>query len=369
MTTGAYMTDTPALLPVTSLSHLVTARVVNPDGEVVWLDVEDARSTWDATRTPRVTADLTVRLPTDQALLDRLDPRLGSRLILSAGYRRPDGLEDVQQIADLALRSRYVDRPSDTLRITAASDEVLLVDGAAAASVTVAETNVIDAIKFVVGQVFIPTWNVTATNAGGTVNEYTLDADRAALVNDYRDRIGAVLYADESRVWNIADQPTIAATPDHTMTTGEGGTIVASNAGLDRDLTGADGWYNRVYLFYRWRDAAGTEQRVQVSRSVTTGPYAVTNNLRTLRLERNVATTAAQAGAVAAAIVARSVTRGRTFNVTGVAAYWLRPDMTVAVRLPLGALENHLVASVTFDHRAGTMGVSTRLPDNAGTIA
>lgn len=367
--TGLYQADTPALLTRT-LTHRVTALLATAAGDVLPLDLEAARTTFDGSRTPRVTARLTCRLPTDQSLLDRIDPRTATRVVLSAGYARPDGLDDVQPIADLALRSRYADRPSDTLEVALAGDEALFADGGPAAGITVNQSSLVNAIRFCVEDVLGPqTWNVTASSAGAAINEYTADTDRVDLVNDYRDRIGADVYVDEARVWNIANAPALAATPNHTMTVGAAGTITASNAGLDRELDGPDGWYNRVYLLYRWRDAGGVEQTVATSRSVTTGPYSVTGNLRTLRVERKVATTLAQAGTVAANMVARTVTRGRTFTVTGVAAYWLRPGMTVAVQLPIGGLELHLVTAVTFDHFAGLMTVTTRLPDNAGTIA
>ena len=49
MTTGAYMADTPDLLTRT-LTHLVEARLVMPDGEALPLDVQDARTTFDDTR-------------------------------------------------------------------------------------------------------------------------------------------------------------------------------------------------------------------------------------------------------------------------------------------------------------------------------
>jgi hypothetical protein len=333
-------------------------------------DLSQFRLWYAQAGTPRVRATLTCRLPTDQALLDRIDPRTGARVFLYAGYARPDGLEDVQQLGNLALRSRYADRPSDGLAVTATSDEALLADAGPAGGLNVNQSSTVNAIKWVVEDGLGPqTWNVTAAAAGGAVVEYTADCDRVDVVNDYRDRIAAEVYVDENRVWTIADVPSIAATPHHTMTVGPTGTITESNAGLDRDLTGADGWYNRVYLVYRWRDNAGVEQTVTTSRSVTSGPYSVTGNLRTLRLERRVATTLAQAGTAAANLVARTVTRGRTFTVSGVAAYWLRPGHTIAVQLPIGALELHLVQSVTFDHRTGRMSVTTRLPDNAGTIA
>jgi hypothetical protein len=371
--TAVYLADTPALLSRT-MTHLVTARVVGSDGESIPLELEQARSSFDGTRTPRVTAEFVCRLPTDQSLLERLDPRTPARLLLSAGYRRPDGLDDVQQIANLSLRNRYASRAagSNVLRIRATSDEALLADAAPAAGLTVSSSSTTQAIRDVVdGALAGLTWNVTATTAGPAVAEQLLDADRVAVVNDYRDRIGADVYADEDRIWNITDAPALLAgtAAHHTMTVGPAGTITDTEAGLDRDLSGADGWYNRVYLYYRWRDLAGAEQRIQVSRSVTTGAYAVTNNLRCLRLERNVATNVTAAGNVAAALVARTVTRGRTFTVSGVAAYWLRPGNTVALQLPLGGLERHLVDSVDFDHVAGRMTLKTRVPDNSGTIA
>lgn len=361
--TEPYMPDMADLITRT-ISHVARAAVVMPDGERFDLDLEGGRVGWDETRAPRVNASLTCRVPTDQALLDRIDPRTGARVEITAGYVRPGGIEDAHVIADLGLRSRRVSRPDDLLTIEAASDEALMIDNAPSVSLTVNQPTTWEAVRQVIFSVLSPAVTSTVSTPGPAVNQTTKDADKWTVLNDLRDRIEAQVYDDGLRQWWIVDQPVIGE-PKHYLAVGQNGTIVTSDAGMDRD----SGWYNRVYLRYQWRDGAGAEQLVTAVRSITSGPYSTASgNVRTFRDEREVATTQTEANNAAAALVKRTVTRGRSFGLSAVSAYWLRPGHTVNVKLPLGDDENHLVQSVDFDLKTGLMNVSTRLPDNTGTV-
>lgn len=359
--TAPWSTDTHDLL-TRSMSHIARARVVLPTGEVFPLDLEDGDVTFDETRAPRAQTTLSCKVPTDQALLDRLDPRTGGRLVIDAGYRRPDQTEDVQRLVDLGLRSRKVSRPADTMAMVGMSDEALLVDGAGTIGGTITNATTTGAITAVINQRLTTTPTV-AGSAGPAVSAVLFE-DRWDVINDLADRIGAQVYDDGLRNWVIAPAPTLSA-PALSMTTGPGGTVLASSTGLDRD----DGFANQVWLRYEWLNGT-TTNRVNSVRRITTGPYAaVLGNYKTLRVERAVATTQTEADAAAAALVARTVTRGRSFEIDAVSAYWLRPGMTVTVKLPIGDAEDHLVTAVSFDLRAGTMRVTTRLPDGSYTIA
>ena len=129
-------------------------------------------------------------------------------------------------------------------------------------------------------------------------------------------------------------------------------------------------WANQVILRYKWTDAGGADHRIIGSRRVTSGPYAaVAPNIRAYLEDRDTPTTQAEADAAAAALVARTVTRGRALRIATIAAYWVRPGDTVGpITLPTGDPETHLVAAVAFNLRTGLMNLATRLPDNTGTI-
>lgn len=360
-----YSIDTPDLLTRT-LTHVARATVVLPSGERFPVDVRGGTLSWDDTRSPRVEASIECRVPTDQELLNRLDPRTGARLEVEAGYRRPDRLEDAHLIADLGLRARTVRRPEDTMTLTALSDEAIIIDDAPSSAGTITGSSTVLAIREMV-RLFFPGESLTLTGlstlTGPSINQSPM-GDKWEAIADLSDRVGAQTFDDGLRNWNLA-VPATVTDPAAELYVGQAGTVIDSETGLDRD----DGFYNRVFLRYEWRDSGGTEYVVKATRSITSGIYAATvGNVRTLELRREIPTTQTEANAAAAALVARTVTRGRSFAVRAVSAYWLRPGMTVETKLPIGDAEQHVVSRVEFDLRAGDMRVTTRLPDNTGSI-
>jgi hypothetical protein len=248
------------------------------------------------------------------------------------------------------------------MELTAQSDESLMIDASPRIGGAYSRTSTVLAITAQLTDVF-PGLSPTVTAAAGPAVSQGPYTDRWDLVNDLADQIEAQVYDDGTRQWWIAATPVIG-TPALELKVGAGGTIIRSRSGLDRDT-----WFNQVFALYRWRDTSDVEHTITSVRSVTSGVYAaVVGNTKSLRVEREIATTQAQADAAASAMVKRLVTRGRTFTVTAIAAYWLRPGMTINVTLPLGDTEQHLVQAVEFDPIAGLMDVTTRLPDNTGTI-
>lgn len=363
-TPAPWMSDTPGLLTKT-LSHTAAARVLTAAGDTVELDLVDGRVSFDETQSPRVQASLTARVPTDVATLGRIDPRAGTRLVIDAGYSRPDGLGDTHTLADLCLRTRDVTRPDNRLALTGHSDESLLIDGSVAFGGTIDTGTTLDAIAVVVRQVFPGlAFDYSAlSNAGPAVTQSQVDTDRWDTVADLADRIEAQVYDDGLRRWHVVDVPTLG-TVALTVKDGQGGTLVDSAAGLARD-----GWANYVALRYVWTDDANVRHRVTTTRKVTSGAYAATTgNLRMFLDDRDTPTTQAQADAAATSLVKRMVSRGRSLRITTPSAYWIRPGDTITAQLPTGDPETCLVASVEFDLRTGLMDITTRLPDNTGTI-
>lgn len=332
---------------------------------VVPLDVEAVTVGWDETRAPRVAASLTCRIPTNQGTLDLLDPRTGIRVEITAGYRRPDGTVDAQLLADLVLRDRVVTRPDNRMTLRAASDESLLIDNASTPTGIVGANTTANAISAVISQA-LPAQPPTITATAGAAVSGVIFTDRWDAVDDLADRVSAQVYDNGLRAWFIAPMPVLTtAAPALVLAVGSGGTVIASDTGLTRD----EDFANAVVLVYNWRDAADVEKVIRSRARVATGPYAsVGGNVKTLVLDREVATTQAEANTAATSLVKRTVTRGRSFGLDTVAAYWLRPGHTVEVTLPLGPAESHLVTAVEFDPVAGSMHVTTRLPDGDYTI-
>lgn len=356
-----YADDSGDLLTRT-LTHLIRGSMVMPDGETVPLNIEGGTVSFDEARSPRVEANLTCTVPTDAALLTRMDPRTGARVVIDAGYRRPDGSSDIHPLVDLGLRKRPVSRPADTMAILARSDEALVIDASPGpwqavtrASTTLAITALLTAV--------LPGVTPTVTAAAGPAIAQGPYDDHWDLILDFADRIDARVYDNGLRQWFVEATPTVGNVA-HELAVGAGGTIEESEADLDREE-----WFNKVFLRYRWRDASDVDHTITSSRRITTGAFAATApNVKTLFLERDNQATQAEADASAAALVKRTVTRGRGLTLSAVSAYWLRPGTTVLITLPTGQPEKHLVSAVTFDVKTGRMAVTTRVPDNTGTI-
>lgn len=367
--TDPFAVDSPDLI-TRSISHVAAARIVMPDGETIMLDLKPGSAlTWDETTAPRVQATLVCRVPSDPALLTRMDPRTGARIEIDAGYVRPGGVRDVQTIADLVLRRRPLARPDDTMSLVARSDESLVIDMGPVNAQVISGASTTATIVAILQQCFAGLAPTISSPVGPAVANERFD-DRWDFIMDLADRIGARVYDDGLRNWFIAPAP-VASTPSHTLAVGSSGTVVSYDESLSRDGDGepSQEWGNAVYLVHEWVDATNVPRRIAAYRRVQSGPYAsVAGNIKIVKVERGSSISQANANAAADAIVARAVTRGRSFTATAIAAYWLRPGHTITAALPATDPETHLVQSVRFDLAAGLMDVTTRLPDNAGTI-
>lgn len=369
--TGPYAQIVEDLVRGPHTQH-VTARVVTPAGTIT-LDVDAAQTAlvaWDETRAPRVTARLAVPAPADLADLGALDPRLGARLQIDAGYTLPDGTLDVHPLVDLGVRTARVDRPGDLLLLEAQSDEALILDEHHGSTGPITVDNAAGKAAALADLVtwFLRNNNPTPTilNAFAADTAYTNDQLGRApwdAIDTLADTLDADVYDDGLRTWHITPRPVAAATTAHTLVPGQAGTLIETSKATSRGGTGPDGWYNAVDLIFRHRNAAGAETVVRGSATIGTGPFATTGaaGVRRYVEERDQVVTGAEAAAAAAAIVRRTVTRGSTLTVSAVAAYWLRAGHTVAVALPGDTgTTDHLVAGVEFDLAAGRMTLTTR---------
>lgn len=318
---------------------------------------------WDETRAPRVQLTLDVAAVTPE-LDQALDPRNGVRIHVHAGYIVKGQLLQQVLIADLGLRTRSTQDPSDVLTLNASSDEALVIDNSPSSIFsTTAGTSPRGHIRdFIVASV--PTAEYVLTAPSTTTFAYSAGqmGDKWAMIEDLADGIGDVdVYDDGLRCWFIELRPTLAADPVLELTDGVGGTVIERASQLGRDE-----WYNRVVLVYRWK-AAGVDQEIQSVRSITSGPAAaVAGNVKAYWEERTQPTTQARADLAAASLVKRMSSRGRTLSVRAVAVPWLRPGMTVRLTVGTGQAR-HLVSSVSFDG-SGWMQFTTRYPDSSDTI-
>jgi hypothetical protein len=359
MTAAPYLEDTPAVLAAPH-DHIVRATLSHPSFGVLPLSLPQDSSvlvTFDEARAPRVEASLSVPLVEG---LEAVDARAGVRLEVEAGYRRPDGTEDVQPLCDLGVRRTPRNHAAGLLEVATLSDEALVIDASPAVAEKVTATSPAVAVLDLLGKALSPTPYVEH-NLSSLSGAVTIDPveDRWSALVDLCDRYGAQVYDDGTRTWHALPAPTVAGEPVHTLAVGEGGTVLDPVEDVDRDA-----WSNYVLLRYRWRTAAGADAQVVATAYVAAGDYAITgpSGRRIFRDDREVSTTQAQANAAAREVLLRQLSRAETLRIRAIAAYWLRPGHTVDVVLPGKRTQRVLVSRVTFDPVQGLMDVVTRKP-------
>lgn len=333
----------------------------------VRLDVEAGTVEFSEERAPHVQAQVTLRVPPTQAVLDSLDPRLGVELQIDAGYVYPGGVRDVHRLATLRLWERTTTRPGNLVTLSARSGEARLIEWmplGASTSFTAAH-DAGASIAALIG------W---ALPGATVVNElppapFVTGADTLAIgtgdnlmsaLFDIADRAGnGWVYEDGNGTWRIGRRPEVAGQSAAILKVGVNGTLTASDASLS-----LDDWYNAVLVEHSWYDTE--PHTVHGWAEVTSGPLSVAAvGRRALKVVRDYTGSTATARVSAAALVQRTVSRGRGLRIqVGAAPYWVRPGSTVTVQLPTGSQERHLVTSIQFDLRAsGTANIATRLPE------
>ena len=351
-----------------SLEHRQLVTVQPVDQDPFSLDVEDLEISFSEDWAPHVEVSLSAAMPQDQAQLDALDPRAGCRLLVSAGYVYPDRTPDIHQLADVALDTREVTRPDNQLKLTAVSAEVQLQDYRSFWNPRVIPaTGLPAAIRAVLAFGLQPkTAKVNATVAEnyGAAHLAGIEAPLGTtywdVAEDAAARTDAWVYCDGANTWQVTTKPQLAGKPAHALTVGQGGTLISTNTTLSRQ-----DWANAVILTYDWTDANNVRRTVYGRALASSGAYATSAvGFRTHQENREIPVTQAQANRAAEGVLRNLISRGRGYTLDAVAAYWLRPGMTVSVQLPTGEPELHLVRSVRFRPGTGTMTLTTRQPQN-----
>jgi hypothetical protein len=349
----------------------LVANVAGPDD--LTLDVLDYDLDFDETRSPRVQATFDVAPPTTQAQLDLLDPRTLVVLSFYAAYRLASGVFDEQLVARLYLRTRTLRREQDTTRLTlgATSMEALMIDGLAPnptsdGTATFSASSLTAAVRQYVTDCFTGTPLAGTTTDGldftGPVSVPLAPHPWDALA-DICDQFDAVIYEQGDGVFKVRQRKvTVDSAAVLDLSIGSNGTLSSSESGVTRD-----DFANWVSVFYAWTNGAGARQSAGGYARVTSGPFDVSQAAYKYVTEtREMYGTTAQANRAAAVILRRLLARSRSYTVEGVPAWWVRPEATVTLQLPLGSQERHLVSRVGF--RPGVMTIETRLPDTASVI-
>lgn len=290
--------------------------------------------------------------------LVQLDPREALTVQLDAGYVHPDGLADVHTVFTGQLEERRLRNPEGVVDVRASSAELFAHENEWLGADTFKTfTGVNEAVNYFAGY---------ATNTAVTVashlppNHSPADVTGIPLetgdnlwqvLDDIATKANVRLFVDVDGTWTIAPKAAVAGVTSAFLTTGNGGIVEKSQDYLSRDDYAA-----AAAVTYKWRDAGGVDRTVR-------GTYG-TSGKKSLTVERKWAATQTQANAAAQSIVKMMSTRGNGYSLEAVAAYWLRPGMTVQVTLANGTEARQIVKSITFNLLAGTMRVETREPSN-----
>lgn len=354
-----------------SIIHAAAVDVYPPAGSPFQVDPSDLTVEFDESWSPRGRATFTCKVPADPAQRLALDGRRAARVKVSLGYIDETGVPELHLAGDLVLQAAVPSYPGEELVVDAVTDEILAqediyraVDG------TPPVTGVKEFLTWTIQKAVAPYVPVITTTLASAWNA-ALVADVAkdgagywSMIEEVALRAGLYVYVRDSREWVIAPRSAIAA-PTGLLRTGPRGTILALSEPVDRRT-----WHNSVYLRYTWRDGAGADQVRTASRTATSGPYAAaTVGRKTFRRDINIQATQAQADAAAAELLKAVLGRGTSITLEAVAAYWLRPGMTITVRFPDGTTREVIAARVSFRPYQGLMTITTKTIADITTTA
>lgn len=354
------------------LRHHATVTAVPRTGPEIELAPDDSLAvTFAEDWSPYAQATVTAALPGLD--LDRLDPRAGCRLRIRAGYVYQNGQEDVHPLADLGLRTRDVSLPANTLTLTAASAEALAQDYRFTWNPSLNRDGVNEVTHSLLSAVFggggyqlFSDFPARTEASGLTDFDANISDGLWMALDDVAGRTGKRIWCDEAGAWRIGPRVTAAGRAVLELIDGDAGTLVDANDSLTREE-----WFNSVLLRYRWTEELPEGDKVYTRygrAAVTSGPLSVAAAGRKAYVEQIEGRRIGEATAnkIAGAKLANLATRGKSYRVQAIAAYWLRPGMTVSIQLPGRAADLHLVQSVRFQPFTGLMELVTRNPGSAG---
>lgn len=357
-----------------SIRHHYSATAYPKVGPPFELDVEDCSITFDSAWSPYIQGDLTAKIVDDQEMLDSLDPRTGCRIHVYMGYVYDGFVKDVNLVADLHIRTTTIDRPSNTIKFTLASDEGLAEDYKRMAWAAQAPlTGINEFVKFLADKAMIPTPATVvsdvpalygATELAGMIQD--VGQDSLSMIQDAAERLNLWIYADGDRTWRIRKKSEYTGATSLKLLTGAGGTILDAATVLTRGEGGGRGFHNAVSLKYMWKDGAGADHVIFGNAVVSSGTYATASvGYNTFYAERKYPIASSTLANAAASNALKSlVGRGHQMSLKAHAAYWLRPGATVTVQLPAGDQQRFLVRQVTFSPKDGTMRLALNQPIN-----
>lgn len=346
-----------------SVQHVARAVAYPLGGEPVSLPLTALEVTFDDSWAPHIQARFELAAKDAEALQAVLDPRYRCRVELSAGYVYGGGLEDVHELARLHLRG-----VGAGLRVEADSDESLALDRKhVPADGWPVRTGINELVQWAASLALYPEEAQVVSEfppgyAANMLTELEIEqgADYWGIVADAANRCGVWVHVGTDGRWYIKPRPQLSGQAAAKLSAGAGGTLTDyPRLRLDRDQ-----FNNSVCLSYSWQDDARNEYTVHGTAAALGGGRVSGDRIGwlTYHEERRGPITQTQADAAAQTVLSYRLTRGNGYELKGIAAYWLRPGMTVTVQPRTGDQARHIVQAVKFDPIAGLMTVQTRIP-------
>jgi hypothetical protein len=304
----------------------------------------------------------------DAATLAAMDPRQSPILEVKAGYIYPGAGEDVHTLATTHLTERRVIQPGDGLELQADSAELLAQDvlwlEATQTRSYVGLGEAITALLAYVAPGMTLDHDLGAYYRPDLTSAVVLEQGQPVWDVLYHLALtaGLWLYVQDDGSWRLTTKATQAATTSVYLGSTGPGSIVTK---LD-DVLSRNGYYTAAMVRYQWKNTSGVDQEIVGTWAPTAAAGWKGSGQKTLLIERKGAISQFNADQAARLTVKNMSTRGASYQVDAVAAYWLRPGMTVQITLANGTVERHICKQVVFHLGSGSMTVTTREPSNLG---
>lgn len=321
------------------------------------LKVESATVVKDASRYPRITANVSVA-DTSPSTAQLCTP-FGNRLRFYAGIRYPDNTKEEVLVADLDIVSSRFNRPAGTLDMECADPSQRIAEDLIVAPYNAANFGYVQsAIQLLLTRT---NWHNRQEAIDSTGTPVALPADWAASgdpwdsIEQLADSIGAECFFRPDRVPILQPIPAVKSTADATLWALTGGTVTAINSELIRSP-------NVVYVNGAPNETTGKFNRGVAYDNLSTSPTYIGGAYGRVVLveDRPAVLSAAQANAAALALFNRVRWRTRTVTIDAVTDPAIEPHDTVQIRFAGGSYELHGVVSLAIPLGAEEMTVTCR---------
>ena len=304
--------------------------------------------------------------PAVAELLALADPRQPTMIEILAGYIYPGGAgEDVQVLATGHIRKGENSSPGDAHTMECTSAELRTQDNRwMGTRQTKSFTGVVEAVAWMLDYACPSPQTITTQLPDkyrpDLVSAVALEPGKPLWEQLYAIALAAGLwiYVGTPGAWRLEKRPTAAGEAAALLR--EGPDSLVKKITHSQDI---DPYYTAAVLRYAWKDSGGVDREIFGKWAPPGDSRGSGAGHKVFYAEREVQTDQYSADEAARLTVAQLSTRGDSYTIEAVAAYWIRPGHTVAIG-PDGI--RHIVKTVTFNLGEGSMTLATREPSNLG---